>query len=124
MNVTASRLSRCEGKVRLEDGDRQRGRNQMKVIEAIVDKLSSPELNYDYAKLFETVQESVEMNFTNEDVKKLTRWRWQSGRRGPWRPPALPERMPMTILIIMGVTCTSCARIWIPWRQRRKRSRK
>ena len=54
-----------------EDGDRQRGRNQMKVIEAIVDKLSSPELNYDYAKLFETVQESVEMNFTNEDVKKL-----------------------------------------------------
>ena len=54
-----------------EDGDRQRGRNQMKVIEAIVDKLSSPELNYDYAKLFETVQESVEMNFTNEDVKQL-----------------------------------------------------
>lgn len=54
-----------------KDGDRQRGKNQMKVIEAVIRKLSNPSLQYDYVKLFEAVKDCVEMNFTDEEVKEL-----------------------------------------------------
>ena len=64
-------LSFSRERYAFEDGDRQRGRNQMKVIEAIISKLSDPSLNYDYAALFQTVQDSVEMNFSDDEVKRL-----------------------------------------------------
>lgn len=64
-------LSFSRERYAFEDGDRQRGRNQMKVIEATISKLSDPSLNYDYAALFQTVQDSVEMNFSDDEVKRL-----------------------------------------------------
>ncbi len=53
------------------DGDRQRGKNQMEVIEAIVSKLSNPTLKYDYLQLFQTLSNCVETNISDKDVKEL-----------------------------------------------------
>lgn len=65
------------------DGDRQRGRNQMEVIRAIVSKLSDPSLSYDYAALLETVQDSVDMNFSDTEVKSLIQM--ELARRPAWQ---------------------------------------
>ncbi len=72
--------NQCDGKRALDFarerysfqvGDRQRGKNQMKVIEAIVDKVTTPSLQYDYGQLFRSVVECVEMNFSDQEVKQL-----------------------------------------------------
>ena len=70
----------CDGKKALSfareryafiDGDRQRGKNQMKVIESIVEKLSNPTLGYDYMQLFQAVGDCVQTNISDEDIKEL-----------------------------------------------------
>lgn len=66
-----------------QDGDRQRGRNQMKLIEAIVAKLSDPSLNYDYGALFQTVSQSIGMNFSDIEVKELIQF--ELTRRPAWQ---------------------------------------
>lgn len=81
----------CDGKKALEfsreryqfkDGDRQRGKNQMKVIEAIVAKLTSPSAQYDYVQLFQAVKQCVQMNFSEEEVKTLIQY--QIENRPEW----------------------------------------
>lgn len=64
-------LSFARNRYAFEDGDRQRGKNQMKVIEGIINKVSSFSMDYDYAKLVETVRGNVEMNFSDQEIKKL-----------------------------------------------------
>lgn len=54
-----------------ESGDRQRGVNQMRVIQAMIKKLSAPDIDYDYLQLFRTVQSSIEMNFSEKEIKEL-----------------------------------------------------
>ena len=70
----------CDGKKALSfareryafiDGDRQRGKNQMKIVEAIVKKLSNPTLEYDYLQLFQAVGDCVETSISDDDIKKL-----------------------------------------------------
>lgn len=79
----ASALAFSRERYAFEDGDRQRGRNQMKVIEAIISKLSDPSLNYDYAALFQTVRDSIEMNFSDDEVKRLIQF--ELTRRPAWQ---------------------------------------
>lgn len=64
-------LSFARNRYAFEDGDRQRGKNQMKVIQGIIDKVSGFSLDYDYAKLVETVRGNVEMNFSDQEIKRL-----------------------------------------------------
>lgn len=64
-------LSFARNRYAFEDGDRQRGRNQMKVIEGIVKKVSGFSVNYDYAALVNAVMGSIEMNFSDQEVKQL-----------------------------------------------------
>lgn len=64
-------LSFARNRYAFEDGDRQRGRNQMKVIEGIVNKVSGFSLDYDYMKLVDTVRGNVEMNFSDQEIKQL-----------------------------------------------------
>lgn len=54
-----------------EDGDRQRGKNQMKIMEGILNKVSGFSLDYDYAALFRAVSGSLEMNFSDQEIKQL-----------------------------------------------------
>ena len=70
----------CDGKKALSfareryafiDGDRQRGKNQMKIIEAIVGKLSNPTLEYDYLQLFQAIGDCVETSIPDADIKEL-----------------------------------------------------
>lgn len=64
-------LSFARNRYAFEDGDRQRGRNQMKVIEGIIAKVSSFSADYDYAALVNAVIGSVEMNFSDQEIKQL-----------------------------------------------------
>lgn len=56
-----------------ESGDRQRGKNQMKVIEAIIKKAATPDFSNDYMGLFQSISSTVEMNFSDEEIKTLVR---------------------------------------------------
>lgn len=64
------------------DGDRQRGKNQMKVIEGIIQKITNVSLDYDYAALVNSVSGSVEMNFSDTEVKQLIQL--QTTRHPSW----------------------------------------
>lgn len=75
-------LSFARNRYAFEDGDRQRGKNQMKVIEGIVNKISSFSMDYDYAKLVNTVRGNVEMNFSDQEIKQLIQL--QVTKRPPW----------------------------------------
>lgn len=70
----------CDGKRALEfareryafqSGDRQRGKNQMKVIEAVITKVTNPSLQYDYVQLLQAVIQSLQMNFSDKEIKDL-----------------------------------------------------
>lgn len=54
-----------------QQGDRERGRNQMRVIEAIIHKLLSPELLKNYDSILKTIGRSVQMNVTSKDIAAL-----------------------------------------------------
>lgn len=53
------------------DGDFERGRNQQRMIAAIVDKVSSPAILTSFSSIMDIVGESFEMNFTNEELNAL-----------------------------------------------------
>ena len=50
------------------DGDFMRGRNQQRMIVAIVDKVSSPAILSSFSSIMDIVSESFDMNFTREDM--------------------------------------------------------
>ena len=64
-------LSFARNRYAFEDGDRQRGKNQMKVIEGVVAKVSGLSIDYDYGALVNAVSSSIEMNFSDQEVKQL-----------------------------------------------------
>lgn len=56
-----------------EEGDRQRGRNQQRVIEAIVAKLNRPQNAVHASAIVSAVQGSVETNMSESSLKRLIR---------------------------------------------------
>lgn len=54
-----------------EDGDRERGRNQMRVVEAIIQKVLSPAILQSYTSILNVVKDSVQMNLKAEDIAAL-----------------------------------------------------
>lgn len=54
-------------------GDRQRGKNQMKVIAGVVKKLQSTALLTNYASIMNSVSESFETNMTTEQIQALVK---------------------------------------------------
>jgi len=56
-----------------KDGDNQRGRNQMAVITAMLDKLMSPELLYNYADVLTALEDTFQTNMTPEEVYELVK---------------------------------------------------
>lgn len=81
-------------------GDRQRGKNQMKVIEAVIDKLSSFALIQNYFKVMDALQDSVQTNMTTEEITSFIKMQlnekkqWKvlqqsldgTGENGVWSP--------------------------------------
>ena len=56
-----------------EDGDRQRGRNQQRVIEAIVAKLNQPQNAVRLQSILNAVQNSIETNMSEASLKQFVR---------------------------------------------------
>lgn len=60
------------------DGDFERGRNQQRMIQAIVKKICSPAILTSFTKVIDTVSVSVEMNLTTEDINALVKMQLSS----------------------------------------------
>ena len=64
------------------DGDHQRGKNQMKVIKAIMDKMMSTALLNDFSGLMESLSGSFQTSMTSEQIMALVRKQLDEG--GSW----------------------------------------
>ncbi len=62
-----------------EDGDNQRGRNQEKVLTAILNKAMSPALLKNANELIASVSDSVQTNMTQEDMAKFINMQLNDG---------------------------------------------
>ena len=60
-------------------GDLQRGKNQMAVITAMINKIASPEILYNYAEVLESISESFQTNMSTEDIYALVRQQLNDG---------------------------------------------
>ena len=63
----------------LADGDRDRGRNQQKVIVAIIQKLTSTEALKNYSNIIESLQDSLQTNMPLETMMDLINGQLESG---------------------------------------------
>lgn len=63
-------------------GDIQRGINQMAVITAMIDKLTSAEVLYNYSAVLDSISGSFQTNFTSDEIYALVRQQLQNG--GSW----------------------------------------
>lgn len=52
-------------------GDRQRGKNQMAVISAIIDKITSPSILKNYASLMDSIKGCMQTSLSTQDIGKL-----------------------------------------------------
>lgn len=64
------------------EGDRQRGKNQMAVIEGVIDKLLSPDILKNYSSILSGISGSFETNVTYEEIARLFQQQLTSG--GSW----------------------------------------
>lgn len=53
------------------DGDRQRGKNQQKVIEAIFNKLKTSDALFNYQEIFASISTDLRTNILGNDIKKI-----------------------------------------------------
>ena len=65
----------------LQGGDNDRGRNQQKVIAAIIKKLSSPEALTNYSKIVDGLKDSVQTNMDTESLINLVNAQLEKGGR-------------------------------------------
>ena len=66
-------LAFCRERKHLQDGDEQRGRNQMAVIKGIVDKATSPAILSRYSELLQAVEGCFITNMPYEDMSALVK---------------------------------------------------
>lgn len=55
------------------DGDRQRGRNQMQVIEKVVEKLTSRAILNNYSGLMKSIGSSIQTNISSDEISSLVK---------------------------------------------------
>ena len=56
-----------------KEGDRDRGRNQMRVITGIIQKVMSPSIITNYMSLLDSLHSSFQTNLTDEQIISLIR---------------------------------------------------
>ena len=61
------------------DGDNQRGRNQMKVIQAIIEKAASPSVLANYQDLLSAVSDNLITNMTYDEISSLVKMMQKDG---------------------------------------------
>ena len=104
----------------LVDGDRDRGRNQQKVITAIIQKLTSAEVLANYSAVIQGLQESVQTNMPVEVMTDLVNRQLEKGGRydvqsqdlkGTGRMDLPSYAMPGSQLYMMEVSQDSLASV-------------
>ena len=60
------------------EGDRQRGKDQMAVIEAVIKKVTSPEILRNYSEIMTTAEGSFDTNFSYSTIAELVRKQLES----------------------------------------------
>ena len=104
----------------LADGDRDRGRNQQKVITAIIQKLTSAEVLANYSAVIQGLQESVQTNMPVEVMTDLVNRQLEKGGRydvqsqdlkGTGRMDLPSYAMPGSQLYMMEVSQDSLASV-------------
>ena len=104
----------------LADGDRDRGRNQQKVITAIIQKLTSAELLANYSAVIQGLQESIQTNMPVEVMTDLVNRQLEKGGRydvqsqdlkGTGRMDLPSYAMPGSQLYMMEVSQDSLASV-------------
>ena len=104
----------------LADGDRDRGRNQQKVITAIIQKLTSTEVLTNYSAVIQGLQESVQTNMPVEVMTELVNRQLEKGGKydvqsqdlkGTGRMDLPSYAMPGSQLYMMEVSQDSLASV-------------
>lgn len=67
----------------LSGGDRQRGKNQQRIIEAIMAKISRPQNAVKIPQILDAIRDSIETNMSDEFVRASVRW--QLNNLGNWQ---------------------------------------
>ena len=62
-----------------DSGDRQRGKNQMLVLTAIIDKLQSPALLKNPSDILEVVRKSMQTSMNSSDITDMISWQLDTG---------------------------------------------
>lgn len=75
-------LAFCRNRYAFADGDNQRGKNQMAVIKAVIDKAMSPKLLTNYTKIMDAVAGSMEMTVPRDIIGNLVSRQLAEG--GSW----------------------------------------
>lgn len=78
----AAALEFCRNRYSFADGDHQRGRNQMLVIKAVINKAMSPKLLTNYAQILDAVAGSMEMTVPKDVIGDLVSRQLSEG--GSW----------------------------------------
>lgn len=76
-------LAFCRERYSFSEGDRQRGRNQMAVIQGVVDKITSPELLKNYLSVIDSLDGCFETNIPYDVISGLVRQQLDEG--GSWQ---------------------------------------
>lgn len=66
-------LAFCRERYSFSEGDRQRGKNQMAVIRAVIRKAASPAILTGYSKILESVQDCIQTNVPYDLIAELVR---------------------------------------------------
>lgn len=54
-------------------GDHQRGKNQMEIVKAMIKKLATPEILYNYTEVLDSIAGTFQTNMSSEDIYSLVR---------------------------------------------------
>lgn len=76
-------LAFCRERYAFSEGDRQRGRNQMAVIQGVLNKITSPELLKNYLSLLDSLSGCFETNVPYDVITSLVKQQLNEG--GSWQ---------------------------------------
>ncbi len=70
----AKALAYARNRKAFNDGDRQRGRNQMAVIEAVINKMLSSDMLYNYTDVLDAISDSMITSMSYDEISELVKF--------------------------------------------------
>ena len=66
-------LAFCRERQSVPGGDNRRGQNQMLVIQALIDKVTSPAILYNYSNVLESVRNLIQTSLEDDDIASMVK---------------------------------------------------